>query len=423
MTIEYNTRGILQAFFRRKWQFLLVFILFAAAGAVWLAGVVPVYQARGSMLVRFGQNARPEIVMPGSARPAEYSYSDRSEIMESNAKILQSHDLLRAAVADMGIGALYPDMATDAIDAPVAAERAVNRLLGGDLDVRTAGGSNIIELYVRNGDPKIAAGFAEKLMDMFIRRQAEMYNTAQTGFLDEQTTAMKDRLESSRGEFLDFKKEMGIAAIDEELDQLLREKSDLSSLAFQSLAEAQKTLAALEAKESELKSTYKNDSPVLARVHQSVVLAKKQLAERQGDMNGAEEGEGTLAPRLATIEERIAWLETQRGRYNELEQRVKMDEENYRYYQQRGEEARVNNLLNAENITRISVVDRPAVPLSPVYPRKKMMLLAFVMAGILCGLGLALALELLDDRLTSPGQAAAALDLPVLATFGKVKGV
>ncbi|MCA9017937.1 MAG: hypothetical protein KDA77_21615 [Planctomycetaceae bacterium] len=183
----------------------------------------------------------------------------------------------------------------------------------------------------------------------------------------------------------------------------------------------------LKAKQAEMRATYKADSPVMKRLQDSIAVAEKQLSDRQSDLNNnsgaaVTDKDGSLAQKIAAIDKRIAWLEAQRGTFNELDQRVRMDEENFQYYRQRGEEARVNNLLNRENITRISIVDRPVVPAKPIGPRKKLILIAFLLAGMVMGLGLSLTLEILDDSVASPEQLTASLGLPVLASFRKVRG-
>jgi uncharacterized protein involved in exopolysaccharide biosynthesis len=122
---------------------------------------------------------------------------------------------------------------------------------------------------------------------------------------------------------------------------------------------------------------------------------------------------------MANVDKRLSYLETRRGEFNDLQQQVKIDEENYLYYLKRGEEARINNLLNRHNITRISVVDQPVVPLEPVSPRKKIFLAVTFLAALIAGVGAALWRELLDDRLSNPDQVYEALGVPVLVTFKK----
>ncbi len=426
MNIEYNLRGILHAFFKHKKKFIIIFLLFLISGLYLLFNAVPVFESRGSMLVKFGQGARPEMNMPDN-RPIELARNDRKEIIESYVRILQSHDLLSDVASDVGIERLYPSM--NGPSKELATQNAVMNLLDGDMNIYTGDESNLIEVYVENGDPAIAAQFAKKLMEMFIIRQAEVYNNVQSSFLDTQIEAMRDRLAKSREKLRTFKGEKGISAIDEEMAELLKEKTSLSTAAFQSTTEAQiqsateaqTALAQIKSEQADMRATYKPDSPLLKQMNESVAIAKKELYSRQADVRAKGSATNSLKSKIASINQRISWLEQQRGEYNELEQQIRMDEENYQYYQQRGEEARVNNLLNSQNITRISIIDTPTASPIPVRPNKKLILLAFLMAGMLCGLAAVLISEVLDDRLITSDQVRAATGLPVLASFSKAK--
>lgn len=421
MEIECNTRGLLTVFFRQKLKFLLVFSLIVAAGGYYLATAKPVYEANASLLVKFGQGALPDLNRPESKVVGNSDQSERSQIMESHVKILTSSDLLKDVVTIFGVQKLYPNL-TEKPDSPLSPEQiAINILQYNDLDIRTSDKGNLININVRNGDPAIAAEFSKLLIEKFLVRQAEVFNAPRTGFLQQQIDEAKQKLEVSQQEFQDFKTDVKISSFDEEMNQLIAEKGTLSGYAFQAVTQAQTILSDLETKEADMRATYRSDSPMVKRLHDSIATAREQLQARQADLNTAgDEGDSSLSAKIASINERMAFLESQRSRYKELEQRLKMDQDNYEYYQKRGEEARVNDMLNQENITRISVVDQPSALNVPVRPRKFIILMATLMAAGLFGLGIALTFEILDDRLTSPQQVTAALRLPVLASFDRL---
>ena len=203
--------------------------------------------------------------------------------------------------------------------------------------------------------------------------------------------------------------------------QLLREKSELNTLAFSAVSESQARLAELETQEMKMQSTYRDDSPLLMRFRRTVAVGRADLESRKNDLNPtASGGSGSsLAQRMANVDKRLTYLEAQRGKYNDLQQQAKIDEDNYLYYLKRGEEARINNLLNQHNITRIGVVDRPVVPLEPVSPRSNIFLAITLLAAMMAGTGTVLMRELLDDRLSNPDQVYETLGVPVLASFRK----
>jgi len=418
----YNLRRLLQIFFRQKFKLLLIFMVAIAGGVMYVERMVPVYESGGSLLVKFGHGARPDINM-ADLPPSELSYSDRREIMQSNVKILHSRVLLKDVLRELDHARLYPDVAAD-VGMETAQEIAIDRLLRGDLKVRADEQSNVISVTVRSYDPEIAAGIAQGLIDKFSVLQAALYQTPQAGaFLAEQAAAQQERLANARQELLAFKNQVGVSDIDQEIGLLMSEKSSLNAIAFGAVNEAQARLAALEAQAAEMKTTYNPQSPMLTRLMQSIEVAQAQLLERRSDLKASRDSDRPLSERIAAINDRIAFLEAQRGRYNELAQNVDAEQESYRFYQLRAESERVNNLLHSQNITRIAVVDRPGMPGQPMPQHKGLIMLAFIMGGLLAGLGAALWSELSDDRAVSPDQISTQIAMPVLVDFAKMKGV
>ncbi len=120
---------------------------------------------------------------------------------------------------------------------------------------------------------------------------------------------------------------------------------------------------------------------------------------------------------MEKIDERIAYLEEHRPEYERHAQNVKAKEKDYTYLKEKGEDARINEMLRQQNITRISVLEKPLVPTAPVSHPKKLLLIAFLMLGGFLGLSVALMFEILDDHITSAEEIEHTLDLPVLASF------
>lgn len=422
MNIELSTRGILTAFFRQLGAFTLVFAVILGSGIAYIVTAKSIYRSEASLLVKFGQDAVPDVKL--SEKVLQQTSSDeRKDFMSSSAKILQSNTLLLQAVSAIGITKIYPDIDVNKTGESAATEMTIKRLREGDLDIE-ADKSSVISIRVDNQDPTIAAALTQSLIDLFIKTQTDIYDTKQTSFLQQQIEEARLKLDSSRREYSAFKEKVGISSVDDEMTQLLQAKTELATISFQALTETQSVVAELETKEAEMKSTYRPDSPLMERMKKTTGVARQNLKERQNDVrasSGGTGGKGALSSKVAAIDDRIAYLEMQRGQYNELEQQVKMDETNYQYYQQRGEEARVNNLLNQKEITRITVVDSPVVASTPIKPRKSLLLALFILGGLLTASGFAIFRELIDTRFTRPEQITHRLGIPVLATFKKVE--
>lgn len=415
MDIELSTRGVLTAFFRQQKRFFILSLVVVVLGVVYIARQPAIYEAHASMLVKFGREALPNLSRADNQSSADVT-SDRREIMVSLTSILLSADLLREAVAEYGLDKLYPDLAASSATPEMD---AITILMRNDLHVSLADKSNIITVNVWNRDPAVATDFAKILINRFLARQNEIFNPPRTDFLQQQVSEAREKLENAQRAFQNFKEEVQISSLDDEMKQLISEKSELSQLAFRAVTDAQDKLADAQAKETELLATMRASSPLVARQRTLVAQARKQVEERQADLNARpdEMKDSTLAAKLQHINERIKYLEDNRGRYQELEQRVSVGEDNYKYYLERSEEARASNMLNEQNITRISVVDQPLAGPTPVRPRKLVLLAATLLAAGLFGLMLVVYLEMSDERIRTPHQITQRLRLPVLATF------
>ncbi len=408
-----NIRDLLSAFFRQYKTFRAVFLAFVAIGVLTIVFSSKQYQATGSLLVKFGVNADVGVNKPNQA--AQLSTSDRREIMQSNIDILQSHDLLEAAIKKIGVEKIYPNLK----DSKNAVELAITKLSKSDLTVKSPAQTNIIDIIAMNSSPEVAAEVVHVLQDSFIARQLEIFNKPQTEFLQEQIKQAEEKLAQSQKELREFKATVGISSLEDELNELLKQKSNAATVAFQAVDDAQSKLAELRDKEAEMLSTYRSDSSELKAIRKTIAEAQRQLQDRQENLNSSSTT-SELAQQNASINARINVLEEQRGKYDDLVRKVRIDEENHKNYLSRSEEARVNATLGEQKITSISVVDRPVVPDKPAKPRKKLILLSSILLGIILGGVAVLMREVFDETFRTPKQLEKALEVPVFACFPNI---
>lgn len=427
MGFEYNMRGMLHALFRQKYKIFSIFLLFTLLGFYVVTKSNDTYKAQGGMLVKFGDEARPDVNLSGERRAKASNASEREEVLDSYIRILKSQALLGDVVAKIGIGKLYPDSKSAdskqwaGLSDDEKLQIAVADVLD-HLNVINNGTNTIIDVYFTHGDPVVAAELVNILMQEFIAKQANIYDTAQTQFLDDQSAAMKARVEGAREDLYKFKSEYGISDIDQEMEQLLKQKSDLVSIAYNAVSDARQKLSEARSQAAQDRNNYRPESSLQKKANKAVSVAQQNLNQREKELNSLVHGGDTeIGQKLSLINERIAELEAYRGEYNELQQTLRLNEENYRYYKQRGEEARVNNLLNAQNITRITIIDPALMPPKPIGRPNAIILLAFLLAGISLGLFVGFAFEFMDERFSTPEQIVQALDIPVIAHFERTK--
>lgn len=421
MEHQLSIRHILTIFFRQKATFLIVFLVVALAGLYALGTLQPRYEARGAMLIKFGQGALPALGRGDSQRPLEFSRNDRDEYIQSNIQILQSTDLLMGVMVAIGPERMYPGITRLTQDADSPAQAALRRLREKDLKITNDSRSDMIEVHVYNENRDVAIELTQRLMDMFISRHIQVYGAPKTNFIEEQVADAQRKLAESQRTLESFKAKNGISVIDGETAQLLQEKSDLAGRAYEAMTDAQAELDKLENEASIVRSTYRPDNPIVMRLENGIATARRQVEERNRDLNAGKGG--ALGPKTSAINKRIATLESHRSRYNELSRQLAMDEENLKYYQQRNDEARMNEALNQQNITRISVVDKPGAPLRPAGVSLYLMLAAILMTSGLLATAAVILKELLSDRIAYPGHLADAAGIPVLATFAHGRSI
>jgi len=421
MDLEYNLRGLLHLFFRKIFVFLLALLAIGVPGYYFAENMTPTYETQSNILLKFGDSGRLEVNLQGGSNAQGYAYNERSEMLQSNVSILESSDSIKEIINDLSVQRIYPKIAADTLIADKDKLQKAVEIAQKNLEIQASVNSHIIEIFFKHENAEMTALFVKKLISAFIERHNEIYETPQINFLEEQTVEAQSKLEQSRALLKAFKAESGISEIDQEIEQLLKQKNELSAIAYGAVTEARNKLAALETKRAQMRSTYRANSPIIDGINKSIAIARTQLNRAQSDMNKASSTNNGNSAKRSSIDKRIALLEEQRGRSNELEQQVKLGEENYKYYRQRAEEARVNNMLNAQNITRISVLDEAFVPLKPSGPGKNLLFIAVAMAALAFATMLILILELIDDRFSFPQQIRSRVGIPVFATFSKVK--
>lgn len=422
MTLE--TRSILTVLFKHLLKIVLIFSLIVFIGIGFISSQKPTYTARASFLVKFGQGAVPTISSDPS-RPTEFSYSDRAELMQSYINIIQSYELISSAVETVGFDIVFPLDSTTQLTQEQKEKRKqslINAFIKNNVNVSISNRSNVIELTVSHKQGKIAYQLTEQILNSFLDKQGKIYNASPSQFLQQQldeATAVRD---TAQEKFRLFKQQNQITSIDNEISQLLQEKRDLSNISFESRASDQNNLinliTSLETKKAELEATYRSDSVVLKKINDSLNVANAQLKSVQRGQSVSTRGL-SVKQREKEINDRISFLENNREEFDTLDRNLNAAEQKEKYFKQRVEDARVNDALNQQNISRITVVDKPILPTTPTEKNKKLILLAFLMLGALLSVGVAFIAELLSDKISTPQQLERICAVPVITSFRK----
>ena len=107
MQIELTTRSFLVSCFRQKRKIIALFLLVVLAGVTYISLAKPIYEVKGSFLVKFGNNT-PEKITRFENGSVSVSRDDRRETIKSDIDILMSANLLTELINEIGADNLYP---------------------------------------------------------------------------------------------------------------------------------------------------------------------------------------------------------------------------------------------------------------------------------------------------------------------------
>jgi len=476
MVIQRTARGFLNTVFRHRWHFAGIVLLFVAAGVAYAALSKPSFKSEALILVKFNGRTASSDALAAAAIQAQAS--ERKEVMNSQARILQSQDLLLELVDAVGVDRIYPELAANPPSDGDLRNRAAKQLAK-DLDVAPAKDATVLEVALLNRDPHTAALTLKHLIERFQARQSEIFLNPQSTFLQEQLEQARRQLSASQASVEAFKAEAGISSLEEERTLQLRLRAELhNNLAqqrarrseaesrFQSLSkslrslppqiqlsdendrfkaidDARARLTELRARETEMAANYRDDSVALRTLRAQIRFAEQDLEARsrdslarvrtgpnpvyqqiqadllraQADAAAASAAIPPIEQQLAQVEARLADLDARQGRLQDLMLQMQVDEENFRSVLQRNEDARASEELIRQNISSIVTIQQPTVPLEPAKPRMAYILALCLIGGVAVACVVCFAWEIMDETFSLPEQITDVVKLPVLVSF------
>jgi uncharacterized protein involved in exopolysaccharide biosynthesis len=120
---------------------------------------------------------------------------------------------------------------------------------------------------------------------------------------------------------------------------------------------------------------------------------------------------------VADLEKRLAELNDGERRLDAIERDSQIALKTYASYAERLEESRISEELDRRRVANISVLSAPTLPLRPVSPRRLLIMMLSIPAGLALGLATAVLLRALSDRIRRPGDLADIEGLAFLGTF------
>ena len=317
MVVQPSFRDTIVIFLRRKVAFLVTFVLVCAIGAAYLALATPMYSSNASLVLRFDTRTVPNIDRNlDNTQTLMQGVNEHQEILHSDADILRSRDIARQVIGTVGLGQLYPKIAANAKLPDSQKLGAALQAFEGDMVVSTGVESDVINVIFYARTPDLAQRVVQLLLNDFYAQEAAIYANPQLQFTEQQSNDARKQLADAQTAFAAFKQSHQIADLSGQVQQLLQQRTDVSSrfaVALGMLLQAQEQeqalrelittvpqevtssatgeqfqaadaaageLDKLKAKRDNMLSTYRAGSPVLSSINAQIGSLERAVGSR-----------------------------------------------------------------------------------------------------------------------------------------------
>ena len=321
--------------------------------------------------------------------------------------------------------------------------------------------SNIITVAYEARTPEFAQAVVQKLVELFLENHARMNRTAGSrGFFESQAAETGARLNRSEAALRDLKDATGLTSVTDQRrilvdriggleDQVLATEAALavavsevqavaarlatipemlvtersSGMSNEAADGMRQQLYELQLREQELLAKYTDAMPAVQQIRHQISQAEQILGREQSQRTQVTSGRNpayeALHLSLLTAQSAVAsqkakldssrrhLIEASRGlktlNENEmhlvqLQRQLDLEEENYRRYAANLEQVRIDQALETERISNISIVQPATLEEKPTRPRKLSNYALGLLFATFGSLGLAVVVDVIDRR-------------------------
>jgi capsular exopolysaccharide synthesis family protein len=461
--LSVTLRQYLHMVLKHRWLILGTALVFFVLGGTRTLLQTPLYTATVRIQI---DRESAKIIEGGATSPTEAGNTDfwktHYELLKSrnmaervasmlhlndDETFFESRDVSLLGILGGALSSTKTEISTSAREA-----WAANIVLG-NVTVLPVPGSRLVDVsYIDPSAPraqKIANGYAEAYVASNLDKRFEANSYAKT-FLEDQIKQLKLRLEESEKALLEFAEkekmvevndktsiaENNLAAANATIGQLISERikneqswrqvENATAINLPQLL-SNSVIDHLRGKRKELETEYqeklenfKPGYPVMMQISNKTKEIDRQLASEvktiKNSLKAAFESslaqEMEMKARIEELREEVLNLQKKGIQYNILKREVETNRGLYNNLLQRYKEVDIAGGVGTNNIF---IVDHATLPGSPSEPKMLRSLILSLALGFGAGIGMALLLEALDDRVRAPEEME---QLTGLATLG-----
>ena len=335
-------------------------------------------------------------------------------------------------------------------------------LVLGSLNVVPVRNSRIVELRVTSSEPQLAADMANGLAKAYIQQNLETRFSASkdaTDWLGERLAEQRRAVEESEAALQRYKESHDAIAVEDRQNIVVQRLADLNGavtkaktmriekealynqlksvqgtpavdtlpavLSNEYIQKLKSELGDLQRQQAQLTEKYGERHPEMVRIRNAVQVTQakfdnevnKIVESIHAEYQAALAQERSLVGALESQKTEALGLNRKGIEYSVLQREAESNRQVYEALLQRTKETGISSELKTSNIR---VVDAAEVPTFAVLPRRGHDLMMAFLAGSILALGLVFLFEYLDNRIKSPQELRAHLNLSFLGMIPKI---
>ena len=482
-TEEIQLRDFIDVIARRKWLIISVLMFATLSALIFSLASTKIYEASAVIEVSQinPQVTKFQEVIGTEGQVREF-YDTQVELIQSRSMIdrvikklnLMEHPVLVETIFGDGspgmvqqikefIKSLLPGFKENDSASKIPEELLKRQRFIGYIsaNLRASNGLNsmLISVAFRSPNRELSTDVANTLVEEFIGWKMEKKleaSSAARQFLMMQIDRAKINLEKAEEELNKFAKKAGIISIDAKINSIYRQMEELNSSFTESEADliAKKAIyeqaksdgsanlprvlesdlisklkdryAEHSSKYEDLKATLKDDYPKVRQLKASMDNIAAQIkAEEQkiflaikNEYQSAQKNVNAMRERIERQKKLVLELNDRATQYSIMVREVDTNKAIYQSLLERAKEIESMAGLSASNI---QIVNRADLPISPVAPKVKIILLLAIMLGLMAGIGCAFLAEYFADTVTDPDEITDKFKIPLLGLVPQTK--
>jgi succinoglycan biosynthesis transport protein ExoP len=436
---------------RARYKVVLLTLLITVAATIAISVMLPkTFVGNTSMVVNYkGVDPVTGLSLPAQMMPGYIA--TQVDIIKSKSVALKVVDALKLAENSQ-----VQEQFNSATGGRGTVRDWLADLLLSKVDVVPARESSVLTISFKGNDPQfvaaVANAFASAYLQFSVQLKTEPVQQA-SDYITGQIKVLREQYEQAQSRLSKYQKENNIYSADNRLDI---ETARLNELSSQLVAAQSQTIEAvsrqgqtkngavtspdvmnnglIQSLKSNLavaEAKFADTAQRLSRNHPQYIAAKSEVDKMRSTLNEQiaaastsvagnarifQQREGELRAALTEQKARIQNLNGARDEFNVLSNEA---DNARRAYEMASQRYNQTSLEGQSKQADIAVLTAATAPLGPSGPRVALNTALALVVGTILGVGAALALELLDQRVRSAAQLTQAFELPVLGVIAK----